>query len=61
MQTAETAYGPLRLMGSGFQMAHGGGKLDSAPPELGAHTDTVLHEAGYSADEIATLRRDGVI
>jgi crotonobetainyl-CoA:carnitine CoA-transferase CaiB-like acyl-CoA transferase len=61
MQTAETAYGPLRLMGSGFQMAHGGGKLDSAPPELGAHTDAVLHEAGYSADEIATLRRDGVI
>jgi crotonobetainyl-CoA:carnitine CoA-transferase CaiB-like acyl-CoA transferase len=48
-------------MGSGFQMAHGGGKLDSAPPELGAHTDAVLHEAGYSADEIATLRRVGVI
>ena len=42
MQTAETAYGPVRLMGSGFQMAHGGGKLDSAPPELGAHTDEVL-------------------
>jgi crotonobetainyl-CoA:carnitine CoA-transferase CaiB-like acyl-CoA transferase len=61
MQTAETEYGPLRLMGSGFQMAHGGGKLDSAPPELGAHTDAVLHEAGYSTDEVTALRRDAVI
>ena len=61
MQTAETAYGPLRLMGSGFQMAHGGGKLDSAPPELGAHTDAVLAELGYDETEIAALRRDAVI
>jgi crotonobetainyl-CoA:carnitine CoA-transferase CaiB-like acyl-CoA transferase len=61
MQTAETPYGPVRLMGSGFQMAHGGGRLDSAPPELGAHTDAVLAEAGYSDDEITALRRDGVV
>jgi crotonobetainyl-CoA:carnitine CoA-transferase CaiB-like acyl-CoA transferase len=61
MQTAETAHGPLRLMGSGFQMAHGGGKLDSAAPELGAHTDAVLGELGYSADEVTALRRDAVI
>ena len=61
MQMAETPYGPVRLMGSGFQMAHGGGKLDSAPPELGAHTDEVLREVGYSAEEADALRRDGVI
>ena len=61
MQTAETPYGPVRLMGSGFQLAHGGGRLDSAPPELGAHTDQVLREAGYSDAEIAGLRRDGVV
>ena len=61
MQTVETEYGPLRLMGSGFQMAHGGGKLDNPPPPLGMHTDEVLREAGYSEDEVAALRREAVI
>jgi crotonobetainyl-CoA:carnitine CoA-transferase CaiB-like acyl-CoA transferase len=61
MQTVDTAYGPLRLVGSGFQMAHGGGHLDSAPPPLGAHTDEVLAEVGYTNAEIAALRRDEVI
>ncbi len=61
MQTAETEYGPLRLMGSGFQMAHGGGRLDHAPPALGAHTEEVLREVGYSADEVVALRADAVI
>jgi crotonobetainyl-CoA:carnitine CoA-transferase CaiB-like acyl-CoA transferase len=61
MQIAETPYGAVRLMGSGFQMAHGGGHLDSAPSEPGAHTNEVLRAAGYSAIEIEALRRDGVI
>jgi len=61
LQTVETEYGPLRLIGSGFHMAHGGGKLEHAPPLLGAHTDEVLGEAGYSADEVAAMRREAVI
>jgi len=31
------------------------------PPVLGEHTDEVLTEVGYTADEIAALRRDGAI
>jgi crotonobetainyl-CoA:carnitine CoA-transferase CaiB-like acyl-CoA transferase len=61
MQTVETEYGPLRLMGSGFQMEHGSGRLDQAPPPLGAHSDEVLQEAGYSSHQIAALRREGVV
>jgi crotonobetainyl-CoA:carnitine CoA-transferase CaiB-like acyl-CoA transferase len=61
MQSVETQYGMLRLMGSGFQMAHGGGHLDTAPPELGAHTDAILAELDYEPAAIAALRTEGVI
>jgi len=61
LQTVETRYGTLRLMGSGFQLAHGGGRLDRAPPALGADTDAILAAAGYNAADIARLRDAAVI
>jgi len=61
MQSVQTQYGMLRLMGSGFQMAHGGGHLDTAPPELGADTDMILADLGYDKAAISGLRADGVI
>jgi crotonobetainyl-CoA:carnitine CoA-transferase CaiB-like acyl-CoA transferase len=60
MQTTDTEFGPLRLMGSGFQMAHGGGRLDHAPPVLGAHTDEILSELGYSVEQVNALRQENV-
>jgi crotonobetainyl-CoA:carnitine CoA-transferase CaiB-like acyl-CoA transferase len=33
----------------------------SAPPQVGEHSAEILAEAGYSAEEIAALARDGVI
>jgi crotonobetainyl-CoA:carnitine CoA-transferase CaiB-like acyl-CoA transferase len=61
VQTVDSPYGPIRLMGSGFQMAHGGGRLDTLAPEVGADTDAVLAEIGYDEAAIAALRADAII
>ena len=48
-------------MGSGFQMEHGGGRLDTLAPAAGADTDAVLAGIGYDEAAIAALRDDAVI
>ena len=44
-----------------FKFAHGGPKIDTPPPRLGADTDAVLAEHGYSASEIAAFRIAAVL
>ncbi len=61
LQTVDSRFGPMRLVGSGFRLAHGSPGIDREPPMLGEHTDEVLGEAGYSREEIERLRRDGVV
>jgi crotonobetainyl-CoA:carnitine CoA-transferase CaiB-like acyl-CoA transferase len=46
---------------TGFTFAHGGPSVETAPPTMGAHTDEVLGELGFSSDDIAALRRQGVV
>jgi len=41
-------------------LAHDGGGIARPPPMLGEHTDQVLAEVGYSTDEIAAFRAEGV-
>jgi crotonobetainyl-CoA:carnitine CoA-transferase CaiB-like acyl-CoA transferase len=61
LQTIDSRYGPMRLVGAGFRLAYGSPGLDREPPTLGEHTDEILGQAGYAPGEIARLRRDAVI
>lgn len=60
LQTVETEHGPIKVVGSGFRLEHGGGSVERPPATLGQHTDEVLTEAGYSPAEIAEMRTSKV-
>ena len=55
LQEIESDHGPMRLVGSGFKLAHSGGRVDSPPAALGQHGAEILAEAGYSDAEIAEI------
>ena len=44
-----------------FQLKGARTRKPAPGPELGAHTDEVLREAGLSASEIAALRKNGIV
>ena len=53
--------GPLGVPLAAFKFAHGGPSIEHPPHEMGADTEAVLAEHGYSAGEIAGFRRTKVI
>lgn len=55
------AGGPERLPVAAFSYAHGSPSLDRPPPRLGEHTDEVLADLGYGAEEVADLRSVGIV
>ena len=61
IQEIDTPYGRLRFAGSGFRLAHGGGRLDTMAPSVGAHTDEVLSSIGYDAKAIAELHAKEIV
>ena len=61
LQTVETEHGPIKVIGSGFRLEHGGGSVERPPATLGQHTDEVLGEAGYSPAEIAEMHAAKVV
>ena len=61
LQTVDSKFGPMTLVGAGFRLAHGSPGIDRPPPTLGEHTDEVLAEAGYTASDIERMRRDAIL
>jgi crotonobetainyl-CoA:carnitine CoA-transferase CaiB-like acyl-CoA transferase len=53
--------GTLRQLSHAARYAETPASLRRLPPQLGEHTDEVLAEVGYSADEIRELRASGAV
>ena len=51
----------LRVVGVPMRFSRTPGSVRTGPPAVGEHTDEVLASIGYTADEIRSLRDDGVV
>jgi len=51
----------VRLVKQPFTLSRTPSKFVAPPPEVGEHTDELLHEFGFSDAEIATLKQDKVV
>ncbi len=52
---------PIPLARPAVRLSESPGDVRRRAPTLGEHTDEVLEELGFTSDEIAAFRRDGVI
>jgi crotonobetainyl-CoA:carnitine CoA-transferase CaiB-like acyl-CoA transferase len=52
---------PLTVPLAAFKFAHGGPSIERPPARVGEHTDEVLTAVGYSAEQLAALRKSGAI
>ena len=50
-----------RAVATPFKLEKTPGELRRAPPELGAHADAILREAGFTEVEVKALRADGAL
>ena len=61
MDVDHPVLGKIKTHGFPIRFSETPVKLERVAPQLGQHTDEVLGEIGYSADEIAAMRKEGVI
>jgi len=61
VETDHPALGRMRTLGSPIKLSETPVDPARRAPQLGEHTDEVLAEAGYSADDIAALRNDRAV
>jgi crotonobetainyl-CoA:carnitine CoA-transferase CaiB-like acyl-CoA transferase len=58
---ASPHYAPLNLVAQPVTLSRTPSGPHTAPPELGEHTEAILADYGYSAADVAGLRRRGVV
>lgn len=58
---SDPGLGRLRMIRSPFRLARDAPSVTRMPPRLGEHTDQVLAEAGFSADEITAFRESDTV
>ncbi|MBC5784465.1 CoA transferase [Ramlibacter sp. USB13] len=51
----------IKVARTGFKLSGADPEASLPPPRLGEHTDALLAELGYSAADIAALRKDGTV
>jgi formyl-CoA transferase len=60
-QSARSDGSPLGLLGQPFKLSRTPSRIATRPPDLSEHTDEILGEFGFSADEIKTLHEAKVV
>ena len=61
VETEHPTLGRIRTLGTPIKLSETPLSPGRPAPRLGQHTDGVLADAGFGADEIATLRRRGAV
>ena len=61
VQQPHPTAGAVRMIGQPIELSETPARIETAPPLLGEHTTDVLRKAGYSEDEIRTLRANRVV
>ena len=61
-QTVQSAaLGPTTIIGQPLHLSRTPNKLVNAAPECGEHTDEILGEMGFTADQVKSLREQAVV
>jgi formyl-CoA transferase len=56
-----TERGPTELVGQPIRMSRTPSRIAAPPPTAGEHSDEILAQLGYGAEEIAAFREAGVV
>lgn len=60
-RVAHPRLGEIGLLGSPLALSRSEARIDTAAPEKGEHTDTLLREAGYAEAAIERLKAEGTV